>query len=353
MRTFLAAFLAAACLGAGSARADILLDYGRVICTEDDEIVLQFVRTEEGSAPIFEPLPDGRNFDVPAERAATCGSNEGRVRLMQGYLDDATAYGANMGWSTPVFTLIIGDRIAFRRFTIRERGYPAPPNLRSVVIRGETATLCRDEGACTYQPIEFTSVDALRRIDTLDVRPVRERDRALCQSFVISAPRYWSIGVAQGSWPTYLHDPRDEIAGDNWTGVWNEPPEQFDLNNDGRLDRPVHAQGFGGRGSNYGFWALPPRDLSDAEYTAITERLTWGHELETLVPELLREGWIVHTGEETRFAEIHWVYIEAVMRGDATYLLASRRGDALSVLLQQTPNGSLRELCVYERAPDL
>lgn len=353
MRALLVVLTAAVCFGAGSARADDLLDYGRVVCV-DDEIILQFARLEVSEAPVFAPLPDGRNFDVPPARAATCGgSAQGRVRLMQGYLDDATAFGANMGWSTPVFTLRIGDRIAFRRFSIRVRGEFSERDLRSIVIRGDTATLCRADGGCSTQQIAFTSDEELRHIDTLTVAPVRERDRALCESFVRSEERSWLLGEAASVWPTYLHDPRDTIAGDNWNGYFNEAPERFDLNNDGREDAPIEGSGFGGRGSNYSFWALPPRDLSEAERNEVAVNLSRGWVLDEALPTMRREGWVVYTGAETRFGEILWVYISVLMRGDEAYLLASRRQDPMDVLLRVTPNGRMREVCVYERAPDL
>jgi hypothetical protein len=168
----------------------------------------------------------------------------------------------------------------------------------------------------------------------------------------VSERRSYLSRSPQGTWPTYLHDPRDTIVADNWNGVWNEPRETFDLNNDGRIDRPVEAFGFGGMGANFGFWALPPAGLDEAERTRVAGALSMSWFEESL-PQLRRDGWVFYTGADTRFHEIQWVYLYIILRDAETYLLAHQRGVRTEVLLRPMPDGQLREVCVYERAPDL
>jgi hypothetical protein len=355
MRQSLFALLAV--IGAGTptlAAADWSEDYARVNCV-DDIIVVQFTTAPNAEQPVFEPLP--ARFGVALSSALTsdspalCAQRDGtRVRLMQGDLGDATAYGANTGWSTPVVTLWIGERIALRALPTRVRGYPAPPDLRSLVIVGSEATTCDETGACTTAPIAFSNGADLRRPGRLTIKSVRRRDVRLCHALVRAVERPRSDSPAD-TWPTFLHDRRDEIAGDNWNGTWNEPGDHFDLNNDGRIDYPIEGSGFGGRGFNYGFWALPPGDVDEPTRERIANALsTAGYEDE--ISRLRREGWLVFTGAETRFGDIDWVYLDVVLRRDRTYLLAHRWRGRTQVLLSPEADGDMREVCVFERAPE-
>ena len=200
--------------------------------------------------------------------------------------------------------------------------------------------------------IVFSDGADLAHPGALSVAAVRRRDRRLCQSFV----RLERPEVAYSpfdTWPTYAHGERAQVAGDNWNGHWNERPEEgFDLNNDGRIDRPVEASGFGGRGANFLFWALPPREIDDAERARIVSELSFSN-YEPVVARLRAEGWTVYTGAETRFAAVDWVFLNVVLRDAQTYLLAEHRGSSAQILLRPTPDGGLREMCVFERSPDL
>lgn len=354
MRT---AFLAlAAALVALASRAEAqVYDFARVNCV-GDVIVVQFTKAQDGEAPTFAPLEErfGPALAAAADSShpAACLLSDGaRVRLMQGDLDDATAYGYNTGWSTPIFTLWIGDRIAFRRTPIRVRGGNPPPDLRSIVVRGDEATICSEGGVCVEQSIVFSDGAELAHPGALSVAAVRRRDRRLCRSFVrVERP---AVGETPfEAWPTYPRGDRAHVAGDNWDGAWNQRPERFDLNNDGRVDWPVEASGFGGRGSNFAFWALPPHEIDDAQRARVASELSFGDN-EPLVARLRAEGWTVYTGAATRFAAVDWVFLNVLLRGAETYLLAEQRGSSTQVLLRPAPDGRLREVCVYKRAPDL
>jgi hypothetical protein len=347
------AALAVMCVAA-PVRAEVF-DYGAVTCL-GNRAVVRFAMAPDAHLPVFEDLP--AQFDpalsrVPIRNPATCELADRRpVMLVHGVRHDATAYGANSGWGTPIFTLRIGQRLAVQRMAIREHGNGR--RLVSLVIEGAAASFCYEGEVCETLALTFEQFEPEPRGGSLETTASTPEMQGFCEALVRSTP-YRMVGDLVDGWPAYDHTARDEVAGDNWNSAYarHEPPERFDLNNDGLVDAPLQGEGFGGRGFTYTIWGLAPGPVDPARRREIAQRMgNW--EVEQALSQLRSEGWIFYTGEQTRFGEINPVFLDPIILGAETYLLAHKypQDDAEEYFLfRPLPSGAMEQVCTYRRVP--
>lgn len=338
------------------ARADDGDYYGAVVCAENSAMV----RFAPSGAPdeiefAPPPAPYARLFgDVRVEDPSECRLRDGRVvTLHQSYDLDAKPYGAGGAISTQWFTLTIGDRVIYDHEVFDSRAEPRADLV--VIFDGRRLTECRTQSgdpwtvheiplSCTDQSSKLPGAPLTQAIGPprFEVTSFADGREAFCNSLLQPNTATFTPGTP---WPTYVSPyPFNMVS----FGTESETPSEFDINNDGVIDRPIMVS-FETHYLDGQFWMLPPAGAtpSEAESNAARDTVSRNE-----AATLRQAGWQIFAGDQTVFGEPRYVWLQPAFRDGQTYFAAwwATLNTPAELVLRPRSDGSLEQICEYNFA---
>jgi hypothetical protein len=369
---------AVALLPYSPARADYNRAYAAVVCKgnrslirftfAEDEDPPEFTRPGSSNAqqwggPLMISKPTDTELDqlVP-DNPSRCRLQDGReILLRQGDLDDVAAYGTCGSDATEIFSLWIGGRKIYSREIWHPKcGFPS--EITEILVDGDHLTECRSahkDELANAQPA--TCTDRSERLsnpihDNADdgkvvlVRFAPDRE-AFCRSLI----RPWAPtpGAPRVNWPTYSHDGLETVEYPESSQL-----DDMDLDNAGKTSRVASWEdGSGGPNGDESLWAVLPDNASKSDVQSVQKKLARADE--GTVDALRQLGIIVFAGDQTLYRSVGGVHLVPFVRDGTTWMHAShvnysRAGsNPTDVILRPTPNGELKEICVFHANPPL
>lgn len=330
--------------------------YGAVVC-EGSAAMVRFAASGPPNEIEFAPppAPYARLFrNARVENPSECRLRDGRVVALHQSDDlDATPYGVGGAISTQWFTLAIGDRVIYEHEVFDSRAESRADLV--VIFDGRRLTECRTRSGdpWTVHDIPLSCSDQSSKLPgaplthapgppRFEATSFADGSEEFCNSLLQPNPAALMPGTP---WPTYISPyPVNMVS----FGTEAETPSQFDINNDGVIDRPIMVS-YETHYLDGQFWMLPPTGVSPSEAEINAARETVSHnEADTL----RQVGWQILAGDQTVFTEPRYVWLQPAFRDGQTYFSAwwATPSTPAALVLRPQPNGSLEQICEYNFA---